>query len=91
MEQDYYSNKQDNQYWFISTISPQSGRLVVLKGMNSREEAYQMALSKLTNSRFEVFSMPTKDLAEATRHAKYLMFHEEGDIEKAIRRAKHNV
>lgn len=78
------------KYWFVSVVEPESGRLVVLGEYKSREEAYRMALQKLT-ANFEVFDMPTKDRAKATQHAKYVMFNKTEDLKRSIQRAKHKV
>jgi len=80
----------EGKYWFISVITPESGRLIVLGEYGSREEAYQEGLRKLTPG-FEVFSMPTKDRNRATQHAKYVMWNTTEDLERASRRARHQV
>jgi len=82
--------EEEGKYWFYSTIEPTTQRLVVMGEFDSRETATREAFGRLSNS-FEVFSMPTKDRAKATQHAKYVMFNRGESLEKAIRRAKHQI
>jgi len=86
---DIFLTDDEGKYWFISCISPESGRLVVLGEYRTKDEAERTAFQKLNS--YEVFSMPTKDRALATQHAKYMQFQKHSDLEKAIRRARHQV
>lgn len=80
----------EGKYWYISTIVPATGRLVVLGEYPSEDEAEKIAFQRF-NGTYKVFSMPTKDRAKATQHAKYEMFHEGAALEQAVRRAKHKI
>lgn len=89
-EEELYNQHEEGRYWFISVVEPVNGRLVVLGEYPSREDATNIAYSKLAGQ-FEVFAMPTKDRGKATQHAKYVMFHRTANLEQSIRRAKHRV
>jgi len=86
---DVFSIDNEGRYWFISCISPESGRLIVLGEYPNKDEAERTAFPKLSS--YEVFSMPTKDRAKATQHAKYMQWQKHSNLEQAIKRAKHNV
>jgi len=86
--EDIFQQDEEGKYWFISMISPESNRLVVLGEYPSQDSAERVAFQRFTNT-YEVFSMPTKDRAKATQHAKYLQLMKHKNLEQAIKRAKH--
>ena len=67
------------------------GRIIVFKPpYTTEEEANQYGFSKL-GSNFEVIQLNTKDVAQATRAIKRIIFERTSSLDTALQRARHKL
>lgn len=78
-------------YYWISAIEKESGRLVVLGPYDTEDEANQVGFGAKLDGNFEVHQLGTIDKARATSEIKYKRFNQTKSLEQALRRAKHTV
>lgn len=76
-------------YWWITTTSG-DGRLVVFGPYLTEETANDYAFRHL-GSNFETHQLNTKDMSKATRALKKRLFDRIGDLDTALKRAKHQL
>lgn len=78
-----------HEYWYVTFLH--NGRPVVwrLENVHNEPEAVRKGAEKLCGRFFKVFSMTTKDEAEATKHARALLLEETSDADTVLQRAKH--
>ena len=76
--------------WFY-IVTKQNGRMVLLGGYDTPQEAEEIATEKL-NTAYEVVPMPTRDRAKATQMLRHKMLRGNGgNLEDSLRRMKHTI
>jgi len=75
-------------YWWAYAIY--QGKLVIDGWYRTEQEANHLAYLKLP-CRFEVICLSTRDRARATQAIKHQVLEETGDIDQALKRAKHKI
>ena len=77
-------------YWIITWIVEKDVRKMVIIGPKLTEsEANRFGLEKFEGE-FEVFGLPTRDKAKATSMIKAKILDRTGNLEEALRRARHS-
>jgi len=74
-------------YWIWAIIN---GKLFVDGPHSTPDEAYTVGYEKVKHFS-EVISLPTKSLAAATQAVKHNRLESTGNVETAMRRAKHKI
>ena len=78
-------------YYWISAIEKETGRLVVLGPYDSEDEANQVGFGAKLDGMFEVHKLGTIDKARATSEIKYKRFQQTQNLHESLKRAKHKV
>jgi hypothetical protein len=83
-------DKMRQTYWWLVTFR-ENGQLVVMGRYDSEIEATRVGITKLQGQSYQVFELDTADQARATKIIKYKILEQTGDLERALRRARHQI